>query len=100
MNPQLGREQSSIRSVMIISTTSYNKKVGLDLIRTITINEKGYPFEVKLPENLKISGIILSDSLKSLDWKAHNSKFINKIPKQIFEDIIAKVFSLLEYEDE
>ena len=98
-DPQLGREQSGLRPALIISPISYNKKVGLALICPITSHEKGYPFEVKIPEKLKISGVILSDHVKSLDWKARNSKFIDKIPKQVMEDVIAKISSLID-EDE
>lgn len=98
-DPQLGREQSGLRPALIISPISYNKKVGLALICPITSQEKGYPFEVKIPENLKISGVILSDHVKSLDWKARNSKFIDKIPKKFMEDVNAKIYSLLEEDD-
>lgn len=98
-DPQLGREQSGLRPALIVSPASYNKKVGLALICPITSQEKGYPFEVKIPKSLKISGVILSDHVKSLDWKARNSKFIDKIPKDIMEDVTAKIYSLLEEDD-
>ena len=69
------------------------------LICPITTQQKGYPFEVNLPEGLKISGVILSDHVKSLDWKAQKSEFIDKISYDVMEDVLAKINSLLEETD-
>lgn len=71
------------------------KKVGLALICPITNQEKGYPFEVLLPKNNQVSGVIISDQLKSLDWKVRNAEFILKAPKSIITETIKKVNSLL-----
>jgi len=90
-NPQSGREQAGRRPALILSPASYNKKVGLALICPITNKEKGYPFESKLPEDLEVQGVVLSDHVKSLDWKARkgashlckNKSYDEKIEKSI-----------------
>jgi mRNA interferase MazF len=55
---------------------AYNEKVGLVLFCPITSQIKGYPFEVLIPKGHSISGVILSDQVKSLDWNDRKAKFI------------------------
>ena len=95
-DPQAGKEQSGFRPALVISPIIYNQKVGLALICPITSQEKGYPFEVKLPEGLKVSGVILSDHIKSLDWKIRKAKFADKLKPEIMEEVISKIKALLD----
>ncbi len=94
-NPQTGHEQSGRRPAVVISPTSYNQKVGLALFCPITNQAKGYPFEVTIPKGAKIKGVILSDQLKNLDWRARNVKFIAKMPDSVIEEVLKKLKILL-----
>ena len=68
-NPQAGHEQAGRRPALVLSPKSYNAKVGLMLCCPITSRAKGYPFEVALPADLGIAGVVLADQVKSLDWR-------------------------------
>ena len=94
-NPQLGHEQAGHRPALTLSPSLYNRKVGLVLVCPVTTNIKRYPFEVQLPDELKISGAILSDQIKSFDWKALKAEYICKVPTDIIEDVLAKIATLL-----
>ena len=93
--PQSGHEQAGRRPAIVISPAAYNKKVGLALFCPITSQVKGYPFEVALPKNSKISGVILADQIKSLDWKAREVKFIEKTSKEIVTNLLNKLRTLI-----
>jgi mRNA interferase MazF len=94
-NPQTGHEQAGRRPAVVISPTNYNQKVGLALFCPITNQAKGYPFEVAIPKNKKITGVILSDQLKSLDWRARDVEFIAKLPDSVVEEVLKKLKILL-----
>lgn len=94
-NPQSGHEQSGRRPAIVVSPASYNKKVGLALFCPVTNQAKGYPFEVAIPKNKKVSGVVLSDQLKSLDWRARNVEFITKLPDSVIEEVLKKIKTLL-----
>jgi len=96
LNPQSGREQAGRRPVLVVSPSAYNKKVGLALVCPITNQAKGYAFEVEIPKNLKVKGVILSDHIKSADWKRRNIEFICRIPEEIVEDVVEKLDTLLK----
>ena len=93
-NPQSGHEQKGKRPAVVISPKEYNEKVGLGLFCPITSKIKNYPFEIKI-ENKKIDGIILSDQIKSLDWKTREIEFITKITPEKIDEVINKISVLL-----
>ena len=93
--PQSGHEQSGRRPALTLSPASYNRKVGLAIFCPITNQVKGYPFEVLIPKGSKASGAILSDQVKSLDWKARNASKICKISGDIIEEVLEKIGLLL-----
>ena len=93
--PQSGHEQSGIRPALVISPQNYNRLAGLALVCPITNKVKGYPFEIALPKQGKVSGVILCDQIKSLDWRARRAQFIIKASADIIEDVLAKLSTLL-----
>ena len=70
-------------------------KVGLAVLCPITNQIKGYPFEVPIPHGLKVTGAILSDQIKNLDWKARDTKLICKLPSSVTDDALRKLNTLL-----
>jgi mRNA interferase MazF len=97
-NPQAGYEQAGHRPALVVSPREYNEKVGLALFCPITSNVKGYPFEVVLPEKHKVSGAILSDQIKSLDWRVRKAKRMADAPRDVLEEVLAKILTLLNFE--
>jgi mRNA interferase MazF len=94
-NPQSGHEQAGRRPAVCMSPSPYNKKVGLALFCPVTSRIKGYPFEVSIPKGHKISGVVLSDQIKNLDWRARNIEFIAKLPNSTVEETLKKIRTLL-----
>jgi mRNA interferase MazF len=94
-DPQAGHEQAGWRPALVVSPQSYNGKVGLALMCPITSKVKGYPFEVSLPDNLKVNGAILADQIKSLDWKTRQAKFACEVPLDIIQEVLAKLEILI-----
>lgn len=95
-NPQAGHEQAGSRPALVLSPAAYNGKVGLAILCPITNQVKGYPFEVLIPEGLSISGAILSDQVKSLDWKARQAEFADKLPAVTVDEVLEKLNTLLD----
>ena len=93
--PQSGHEQSGRRPALTLSPSSYNRKVGLAIFCPITNQVKRYPFEVLIPKGLKASGAILSDQVKSLDWKSRNASKICRISSDIIEEVLENIGLLL-----
>lgn len=95
-DPQAGHEQAGHRPALAVSPEQYNRKVGLALFCPITSHEKGYPFEVAVPAAMKVSGVILSDQVKSLDWKARKARFAGKAPAETIQEVVSKLGTLLK----
>jgi len=95
MNPQAGHEQAGRRPALVLSPAAYNGKVGLAILCPITSQVKGYPFEVQIPMGLPLEGVILSDQVKSLDWKARKAELICRLPLEAVEQTLLKLGTLL-----
>lgn len=94
-NPQTGHEQAGRRPALVLSPGAYNGKVGLAILCPITSQVKSYPFEVIIPDGLKIGGAILSDQVKSLDWKARQAEFVCKLPAAALDEVLQKLGALI-----
>jgi len=95
-NPQAGHEQAGRRPALVVSPLAYNARTGLALCCPITSHIKGYPFEVLVPDGLKVSGAVLSDHVKNLDWRARRAEFIARLPQRELEQVINRVILLLK----
>jgi mRNA interferase MazF len=94
-DPQAGHEQAGRRPAVVVSPRRYNKRSGLALLCPVTTQMKGYPFEVVLPPELPIEGAILSDQVRSLDWRARKVARICALPSVTIEEVVGKLQSLL-----
>jgi len=95
LNPQAGHEQAGRRPAVVLSPDAYNGKVGLAILCPITNQIKSYPFEVLLPAGLPVTGAILSDQVKSLDWRARNAELICTLPSRTMSEVLQKLGTLL-----
>src|SRR5205085_1502743 len=95
LNPQAGHEQAGRRPAVILSPAAYNGKVRLAILCPITNQIKGYPFEVVVPSGLAVTGAILSDQVKSLDWRARNVSFICALPAATIAEVLQKLNTLV-----
>ena len=94
--PQAGHEQAGHWPALVLSPEAYNEKTSLALLCPITSRVKGYPFEVLLPPTSVVSGVVLADQVKSLDWRARRARFECHATRQIVGEVLEKVNVLLQ----
>ena len=94
-NPQAGHEQTGRRPALVLSPKEYNGKVGLSILCPITSQIKGYPFEVSIPTECEVQGVVLSDHVKNLDWRIRNAEFFCKLPEDTVAETLGKLLTLL-----
>ncbi|MBK6426124.1 MAG: type II toxin-antitoxin system PemK/MazF family toxin [Blastocatellia bacterium] len=85
-DPQAGHEQAGRRPALVLSPESYNGLVGFALVCPITNKRKGYPFEVVIPDGVNVTGTILADQVRSLDWKIRRAEFIVRLPDNVVRE--------------
>src|SRR5688572_24863255 len=95
LNPQAGHEQAGRRPALVLSPASYNRRVGLALFCPITNQVKGYPFEVALPAGLPATGVILSDQVRSLDWRERRAEILCRVHPAIVATVRQRIVALL-----
>ena len=94
-DPQAGHEQAGHRPALVLSPSVYNRRSGLMLCCPITSRVKGYPFEVVLAGKRGLSGVVLADQVKSLDWRARRAKKKDAAPPEVVQETLGKLHALL-----
>ncbi len=98
LDPQAGHEQAGRRPALVLTPAAYNRRIGLLLACPVTNQVKGYPFEVSLPPDSAVTGVVLSDQVKSTDWRARQAAFICELPEATVADVMAKLATILPLE--
>ena len=96
-DPQAGREQAGRRPALVLSPRKYNAKSGMALACPITNRSKGYPFEVAVPAGQAVTGVILADHVKSVDWRARRAEKLGHCTNEVIDEVRAKLAPLLGY---
>ncbi len=91
----IGHEQAGFRSALVLSPSSYNKRVGLAIVCSITNQKKGYPFEVDVPAGLKVTGVVLSDQVRTIDWCKRNIQIVDHAPPECVAQVQEKLLKLI-----
>ena len=93
-NLQAAREQAGHRPALVISPAAYNAKTGLMVCCPMSTKIKGYPFEVVTPVD-GVDCAVLSDQVKSLDWKVRKAKKKAAVSADVMLHVRAKIKTLL-----
>lgn len=99
-NPQTGHEQAGRRPALVLSPIDYNRTLGLAIVCPITNQKKSYPWEVLISDNPMVSGVILADQLKSLDWRQRKAEFICTLDEDVLDEVVEKSIALLRPEED
>jgi mRNA interferase MazF len=94
-DPQAGHEQAGHRPALVISPASYNTKAGLMVCCPMSTKVKGHPFEV-VTEIDGVESAVLSDQVKSLDWRIRRAKKKTSVTAEVMLHVRAKMKALLQ----
>lgn len=95
--PQAGHEQSGRRPALVLSPKPYNMHRGLVILCPISSRVGGYDFEVELQSETGISGVVLSDQVKSFDWHARYARYAGKADPSVVRQVTANIAALIGY---
>ncbi len=91
-DPQSGHEQRGRRPALVVSNDLFNKHTGLCIACPVTNARRDYPFHVTIPEGCEVTGVVMVEQVKSIDFRARNVKRIGPAP----ESILLEALSLLD----
>ena len=92
-DPQSGHEQKGRRPAFVVSKDLFNRSTGLAIVCPITNTERGFPFHVPIPKHSKLTGFIMVEQVKSVDFRARLAK---RIEQHSDDELLAEVLSILD----
>ena len=90
-DPQAGHEQKGRRPALIISNHLFNQATGLAIACPITNTDRKVPFHRPVPSTSSLTGFVMVEQMKSIDYRARRARFVEKAPLEFVEDVIALV---------
>ncbi len=94
-DPQAGHEQMGSRPALVLSHTSFNRKMGFVFACPLSTTKRKNPFYVPIPESEKVAGIIMAGQLRSLDYRARKAVFISKCPGVLLQVVLMHIEPIL-----
>ncbi|MBT9547593.1 MAG: type II toxin-antitoxin system PemK/MazF family toxin [Candidatus Sericytochromatia bacterium] len=88
-DPQAGHEQRGRRPALVISNTLFNQHTGLAMVCPITNTNRNFPFHVAIPANAGLTGYIMVEQIKSVDYKIRLAEKIKRAPVAILNEVLA-----------
>jgi len=88
-DPQSGHKQKGWRPCLVLSNYTFNNATGFALVCPITNTKRKYPFHVVLPNELDVTGVVMVDQVKSLNYSNRNAKYVTHIPEDFLEEVMA-----------
>ncbi|MBM4024565.1 MAG: mRNA-degrading endonuclease [Planctomycetes bacterium] len=88
-DPQSGHEQRGRRPALVISHSLFNKHTGLAIVCPITTADRGFPFHVGMVGCPQVTGYVMVEQVKSIDFRARRVKRIAKSPPSILEEVLS-----------
>jgi mRNA interferase MazF len=90
-NPQTGHEQAGHRPALVISNADFNKLTGFAIVCPITSKRKNYPLHIELKGCKTVSGEVMLEQIKSLDYSFRNAKFAEHVADDFLKDILERI---------
>lgn len=90
-DPQSGHEQKGRRPALVISKDAFNKGTGLAICCPITNSDRRVPFHMEVSERTSLTGFVMCEQVKSLDYRSRRMKLIERAPRDLLEDVLAIV---------
>lgn len=96
--PHAGTEQAGRRPALVLSQQDFNIATGLAFVCPVTNQAKGSAFEVQIPRGAGLSGVVLSDHMRSLDWIERRADFCSKAPQDLLMEVLGRIEAILSIE--
>jgi mRNA interferase MazF len=94
-DPQSGHEQKGRRPALVLSKQAFNKSTGMAICCPITNTERAVPLHIKVTGRSSLTGFVMCDQVKSLDYRARRMKLIESAPLELTEDVLAILDAVL-----
>lgn len=87
-DPQSGHEQKGRRPALVVSNHLFNQHTGLALVCPITNTARRSPFHVAAPPGSALTGFIMVEQVKSVDFHSREAQFVEQAPKATLDDVL------------
>ncbi|MHB1344911.1 MAG: type II toxin-antitoxin system PemK/MazF family toxin [Thermoleophilia bacterium] len=89
LDPQSGHEQRGRRPALVVSNDLFNRATGMCIACPVTNTRRDYPFHVAIPDDHAVTGVVLVEQVKSLDYRSRSVKRIGAAPEAVLDEVLS-----------
>jgi mRNA interferase MazF len=94
-DPQSGHEQMGKRPALVVSHTEFNQHRGFILVCPVSNTKRKNPFYVNIPDGEAVTGVLMADQLRSLDYKSRGAELIGTCPKDLLMEVLSRIYPIM-----
>lgn len=87
-DPQTGHEQKGRRPALVVSNDLFNRHTGLAIVCPVTNTDRSYPFHLSIPSGTSLTGFVMVEQVKSVDFVMRRAKFVRRAPAAFVENVL------------
>jgi mRNA interferase MazF len=91
IDPQAGHEQRGRRPALVVSNDLFNRHTGLAIVCPITNTDRGFPFHLPVPATSSLTGFVMVEQVKSVDYAMRRARLIERAPAELIEDVVSLI---------
>lgn len=88
-DPQAGHEQKGRRPALVISKNLFNRRTGFAIVCPVTNTLRDFPLHVALPEESSVTGYVMVEQVKAVDFRARQARFLEKVPGEVLNEVLS-----------
>ena len=88
-DPHAGHEQKGRRPALVLSHDAFNRRTGMVIVCPVTNKDRGFPFHLQIPLEMAVTGVVMVDQIKSIDFGARHARFVGTASSDSLEEILA-----------
>jgi mRNA interferase MazF len=88
-DPQSGHEQRGRRTALVVSNTLFNRHTGLAIVCPLTNTDRQFPFHVAVVDNPEITGFVMVEQVKSIDFTARKARRIGRASEKLIDEVLS-----------
>jgi mRNA interferase MazF len=87
-DPQTGHEQKGRRPALVVSNDLFNRHTGLAIVCPVTNTDRRYPFHLPIPSGRSLTGFVMVEQVKSVDFAMRRAKFVQRAANVFVENVL------------
>lgn len=83
------------RPALVVSHSAFNQRLGFIFVCPISTTKRQNPFYIPIPSGEAVTGVVMADQLRSLDYRARKASLISESSELLLQEVLRRIKPIL-----